>query len=166
MPLLWYLDLPSSGFYSNTFVPNNQFWWMILVNLALRCLGRCLKILLVVSLFCFRLLFILLLFFFFLFFFLFQFYIYSILKDVWISAFLFGIKQAAFIKFYIDAFHYLIKSEVVTFICFAIPWVPNKYAFIHLGVKFSDFVVFPFYVTLASKNYEVLEICRSWTSFP
>ena len=137
---------------------------MILLNPVLRCLGRCLKILLVVFLFSFWLFLIFIVFFFFLLFFLFQFYIYLIFKDFWISSFLFGLKQATFINFYIDAFHYPFKSEVVTSICFTVTWLSNKYAFIYSWVKLFTFVVFPFYVAFASKNSKVLDIC--WSPFP
>ena len=48
MLLFWCLYFPSSfGFHSSTFVPNNLLWWMILLNLALRCLWRFLNMFLV-----------------------------------------------------------------------------------------------------------------------
>ena len=155
MYLLWCMYLPSSsGFHSNAFVPSNLFWRTILLNPALRCLVRCLEFFLVVFLFFFWLLLILLLFFFFfLFFFLFQFYIHLIFKDIWISSFLFGLRLSTFINFYIDAFHYPFKFQVVTSVCSIVTWVSNKYAFIHPRVKFSTFVVFLFYVAFASKKY-------------
>ena len=163
--MFWCLHLlSSSSFHSNTLVPNYLFCRMISMNPAFRCLAECLRLLLVVSLLFFWLLLILFLFSFFLLFVLFQFYIYLIFKDVWIYAFLFGLKQATFINFYIDTFHYPFKSKVVTTVCFIFTSVSNKYDFIHLGVKFSTFVVFPFYVALASKNSKVLDIC--WSSFP
>lgn len=165
MYMFWCLNLlSSSGFHSSTLVPNTLFSRMIPLNPTFRCLARYLKMLLVVSLFFFGLLLIVFLFFFFLFLFLPQFYIRLIYKHIGIFLFLFGLKQATFIKFYIDVFHYPFKSEVVTYLCYTITWVSNKYAFIHRGVKFFTFVVFPFYVAFASKNSKVLDICCS--SFP
>jgi hypothetical protein len=68
------------------------------------------------------------------------------------------LQQVCFNKFYIDAFHYLIDYYIVALLCFYFARVPNKYAFVLIGFKFSNLRVFPFYVTLASKHSEVLGI--------